>query len=381
MTRGQIVIKNIMRNRRRTFLTTASVAISTFLLAIFCATYRYLSAPSEADRYPLVLLVSPRVMIFPPPFMPISYRERIEKLPGVATVTPVWFFPGHYGSAEALVPAIACDPEYPFTLGAVSLPREQREAFLKERTAAIAERDVAKKYGWKVGDPIHLNSLNYRVSLDLVLRGIYISARDETYVFFHWAYLNEAVGRLDKTPNFEIVVKSAEDVPRVMKEVDELFRNANVETRTETVRQTMLNFLSFLGNVKLILIGVSGAVVFTILLIVANTMAMSIRERTAEIAVLRALGFQTSHVLGFLIAESLAISLVGAAPGCLAAWMLFRMTRGYTLAGLIPLGIQVDSPTVMVAIAVATSISLASTFIPAYRASRTNIAEALRYVG
>ncbi len=111
MTRGQIVVKNILRNRRRTFLTTASVAISTFLLAIFCATYRYLSAPSEGDRYPLVLLVSPRVMIFPHPYMPISYRERIEKLPGVATVTPVWFFPGQYGGVEALVPASAGNGE------------------------------------------------------------------------------------------------------------------------------------------------------------------------------------------------------------------------------------------------------------------------------
>ncbi len=379
MTRLELVFKNVSRNRRRTLLTAASVTISTFLLAIFCATYRYLGAPPEVDPYSLVLVVSPRASISV--LLPISYRERIAKLPGVAWVMPICYFDGHYGSAYSLVPALACEPEVVLTVGTLTLAQDQREAFLKERTAAIVERGIAKRYGWKVGDPIHLSSPNYNVTLDLVLRGLYTSTADDTYVFFHWAYLNEVLGRIDKTTNFDVWAKSPEDVPRVMQGVDELFRNAEVETRTETLKQHMLNFLGWIGNIKLVLLGVSGSVVFAVLLIVANTMAMSIRERTAEIAVLRALGFRTPQVLGLLIAESLAISLVGAAPGCLAAWMLFLMTKGYTLADLLPLRIQVDLPTVIVAVGVATSIGLASTLIPAYRASHANIAEALRYVG
>jgi putative ABC transport system permease protein len=136
-----------------------------------------------------------------------------------------------------------------------------------------------------------------------------------------------------------------------------------------------------LGNVRLILVSVSGAVVFAILLIVANTMGMSIRERTAEFAVLRALGFRTKQVLGLLAAESLAISLVGSGLGCLMASILFAFTAGYQIGGAMPIYVQVDAATVGVALGAAIAIGLLSTAIPAYRASRLGIAQALRFVG
>ena len=379
MLQNELIGKNLWRNRRRTLLTVASVAISTFLLAIFFATYRYINAPTEVERYNLVLVVAPRASISV--LLPLSYRERIEKVPGVVAVTPISYFDGRYGSAETLVPAVACDPEVLWKVSDLTLSQEERQAFIKERTAAIVARKIANKYGWKIGDRVHLSSPYFRVTLDLNLRGIYDSRQEETYVFFHWAYLNEAMGRIDKTQDFEVLARSVDDIPRLTRDIDALFRNADVETRTQTLKQQFLDFLGWLGNVKLILVGVSGAVVFTILLIVANTMAMSIRERTEEIAVLRALGFRTSHVLGLLIGESLAISLLGAMPGCLGAWLLFRLTEGYALGGLLPLHIRVDFPTVVAALGVAIAISLASTLIPAYRAARANIARALRFVG
>jgi putative ABC transport system permease protein len=166
-----------------------------------------------------------------------------------------------------------------------------------------------------------------------------------------------------------------------MKEIDAMFRNADVETMTQTMMQFSLDFIAGLGKVKLILLGVSGAVVFAVLLIVANPMAMSIRERTLELAVLRALGFRSPQLLGLLTAESVVISLTGAGAGCLTTWLLFKLIAGYHLAGWIPIFIPISFETAGTVIGVAISISLLSTLVPALRATRVNIAQALRFVG
>ncbi len=381
MTRSQLVSKNLFRNRRRTLLTVASVAASVFLLAIFCATYRYIEAPPELDRTHLILSVTARTSVTMP--LPASYEAQIARVPGVAAVMPFFWFDGRYGSEDNIVPAFAIDPEKLLRFFSDwHLPEDQRRAFLDEKDALVGGRKVVEKYGWKIGDHIHLSSPNYfNVQLELVLRGIYTSSGDESMLALHWNYLNDALGRPDKAGQFWVLAQSADDVPRLMKEIDELFRNSPVETRTQTLKQLALNFLSWLGNVKRILLLVSGAVVFAVLLIVANTMAMSIRERTAEIAVLRALGFRTQLVMRLLTAEAVAIALSGAAIGCLSAGAACKLMAGYLIGGAMPAHIQVDVPTVSLTLLVAIAISLGSTLIPAYRASHVNIAQALRFVG
>jgi len=379
MTRSQLVTRNLLRNRRRTFLTTTSVSVSIFLLVIFGATIRYLDAPPGTDRWHLVLLVGPRTSLMQP--LPLSYQARIARLPGVARVTPVNWFDAHYGGEQIAFPAFACEPETILTLFDWNLPQEQRRAFVEERVAFVVGRKLAEKYRWKLGDHVTLTSSGYNVSLDLILRGIYSSKEEESNLAFHWDYLNEALGRPNKPGAFWVLARTPDDATRLMKEIDALFHNEDVETRTQTMKQFMLYFLGMLGNVKLILLGISAAVVFAVLLIVANTMAMSIRERTSELAVLRALGFRTQQVLGFLTAESLAISLTGAAAGCLGAWILFTLIRGYRVAGMLPMYIELDLLTIALALTVAVGISLLSTLVPALRATRANIAQALRFVG
>ncbi len=381
MTQGQLIWRNVLRNRRRTFLTGASVAVSAFLLAIFCATYRYLEAPPELDPTHLILVVFARTSVANP--IPVSYQAQIAKVPGVAEVMPVFWFDGRYGSEDNILPALACDAEKLMRFATDwHLPQDQQQAFVGEKDALIAGRKVVKKYGWKIGEHIHLRSPNYlNIPLELVLRGVYASSGDEGMLAFHWDYLNEAMGRPNLAGYFYVLARSADDIPRLMNEIDATFRNSTVETRTQTLKQAALNFLSWLGNVKRILLLVSGAVVFAVLLVVANTMAMSIRERTAEIAVLRALGFRTQQVLRLLTAEAMAISISGTAVGCLFAAAASRRMAEYRIGGALPANIQVDVSTVGVTLLLAIAISLGSTLIPAYRASRANIAQALRFVG
>ena len=160
-----------------------------------------------------------------------------------------------------------------------------------------------------------------------------------------------------------------------------MFRNGPIETQTQTMKQFMLDFLGKLGNVKLILVSVSAAMLFAMMLILANTMAMTIRERTTELAVLRALGFRTAQLLRMLTVESLAISLSGTAAGCLAGWGICLLVRNYRIGGWVQAAIRLDAVTLILALAASVGIALLSTLLPAYRATRTGIADALRSVG
>jgi putative ABC transport system permease protein len=379
MTRRQLVIKNLLRNRRRTILTFLSIATSIMLLAAFCATYRYFDHPLMPSDFRLVLMVSARTSMMIP--LPLSYGERIARLPGVAAATPINMVDGLYGGQDDLLFALASDPAtflkiYPDW----HLPDDQRAAYLREKTAALAGRRTALKYGWKLGDRIHLRSPGYYVDLDLILRGIYTS-EDESLLGFHWDYLNEALGRPDTPGGYWVRARTEADVPRLMQTIDNQFRNGELETHTQPMGQWVLDMLAMIGNVKLIVLSVSAAMVFAVLLVVANTMGMSIRERTAELAILRVLGFRPKYVLALLAAEALTICVAGALVGCLAAGTVFALLGGYRVGGAMPIYVQVDVVTVGLVLSVALVVGLSSTLVPAYRASRMSIAEALRYVG
>ena len=379
MTRRQLIIKNLLRNRRRTILTFLSIATSITLLTAFCATYRYFGNPLMPSDFRLLLMVAPRTSLMVP--LPLSYGERIARLPGVVATTPVNMVDGLYGGQDDFMFALASDPAtFLKVYTDWHLPEDQRAAYIREKTAALAGHRTALKYGWKLGDRIHLRSPGYHVDLDLILRGIY-TAEDESLLAFHWDYLNDALGRPDKPGGFWVRARTEEDVPRLMQTIDNQFRNGEMETRTQPMAQWMLDMLAMIGNVKLIVLSVSAAMVFAVLLVVANTMGMSIRERTAELAILRVLGFQPKHLLALLAAESLAISVAGALVGCLSAGICFALIGGYRVGGAMPIYIQVDVVTMGVVLSVAIGIGLSSTLAPAYRASHLSIAEALRYTG
>lgn len=383
MTRPQLVVKNLFRNPRRTFLTTASVAAFFFLFTILSATYNFISSPSGGDpRTTRLLIVTSRVSPSQIP-VPMSYWQRIAKIPGVEGVTPFVTFDAHYGGEDAFMAAYPTEPEAFFKIFSdMRVPDEQRRAYINEKTALLAGRKVVQEHGWKIGDHISLSSPAHKVTMELVLRAIYtVEGGDESILAFHWDYFNDLWPNKDKGAVFWVVARTIEDAPRVMREIDAMFRNADVETMTQTMMQFSLDFIAGLGKVKLILLGVSGAVVFAVLLIVANPMAMSIRERTLELAVLRALGFRSPQLLGLLTAESVVISLTGAGAGCLTTWLLFKLIAGYHLAGWIPIYIPISFETAGTVIGVAISISLLSTLVPALRATRVNIAQALRFVG
>ena len=382
MTHGQFVSRNLLRNRRRTLLTTASMALFFFLLVLMSATHRYLSAQDPSyDRIAQVLIVTSRVSPSMIP-LPRSYERQIATVPGVDGVSPFVTFDAHYGSDPGFLVAFPSHPEVIFKIfNTWQVPEDQRRAYMSEKVALIAGRKTAERFGWKLGDRVPLSSPGHGVTMDLVLRAIYTNPDDESILSFHWDYFQDMRRAEDQGAVFWVVTKSPQDVPRVIQAIDTMFRNGPIETQTQTMKQFMLDFLGKLGNVKLILMSVSAAMLFAMMLIMANTMAMSIRERTTELAVLRALGFRTAQLLKMLTVESLAISLSGTAAGCLAGWGICLLVRNYRIGGWVQAAIRLDAVTLGLALAAAVGIALLSTLLPAYRATRTGIADALRSVG
>jgi len=313
--------------------------------------------------------------------LPASYGARIKAVPGVVACTPMNWFGAYYVDPANQFANFGIGQDTVFdVINDVSIPPDQLAAFKRERTAAVAGKMIADKYHWKVGDRITLLGSPMGFNPELTLRGIYSGRLDDMF-FFHWDYLNESVGRPDYAGLYWIRVDRPESVPRVAEQIDRMFHDNPVETKTETEGAFLLGFISMLGNVRGMILLIGGAVTFAILLIVANTMAMSIRERIPEAAVMRSLGFRDGHILGLLVGESLLLTLTGGVVGIGAAKILSDILALSKIGPMVWADMRMGTEILVFGLGVALLMGLFAAGWPAYRASRGNIAQALRYVG
>lgn len=382
-----LIFKNALRNRRRSILTICSIAASFCLLGVLIAMYQALfladPTPNQAKR----LITRNRVSLTQ--VMPAFYKQKIQTVPGIEAVYISQWFGGTYKDEQAnrdnMFARFAVEPEDFFRVQQeIVLPEDQKQAFLRERSACIIGRKQADKLGLKVGDRINLVGDIFPGNYEFTLRGIYNSSEDENTMYFHLEYLYQSLsaGRRDFAGTFSILLNSPAEAARVSREVDAMFENATVQTRTETEQAFILSFTSFLGNVKLFLFAICGAVTFTILLVSANTMAMSVRERIKEVGVMKTLGFSKGSVLGIILGEAVVISLAGAALGCLIAGVLVRGVAA--VAGSFSYQLQAMSLTpeaVALCLALGAAVGLIAAILPAWGAARTPILDTLRYAG
>jgi putative ABC transport system permease protein len=371
--------KNITRNRRRTVLTILSIALSLFLLSTLMTVLTELGRESPDGDQHLRLVVRRASSLGDP--LPESYLDKLKRTPGVRMVHTLSWFGGIYGDERNFFANFGCDPETLFPMfNENHIPPEQLAAFKKERTAAVVGRKLAERFKWRLGDKITLQGTIYPVDLEFTLRGIY-TGLDETAFFFHHAYLDEALGRPGKVGTFWLKAASPAEVPVIAERVDAMFKNSDAETKTETERAFQLGFVAMLGNIKTLIGTISSVVVFTILLVTANTMAMSIRERAREIAILKTLGFTRRRLLGLLVAESAGIALAGGLLGTLGARLFYSLVDVWKhTQGFFPIFV-VEPETIAVGLLLSVLIGVGSAAVPAYRVSQQTIAHALRRTG
>ena len=239
-----------------------------------------------------------------------------------------------------------------------------------------------RKFGWKIGDRIVLKGTIFPVDLELTLRGIFTAPQPTITLYFNQKYVEEAVAfAKGRSGTFNILADSPDDVPKVASAIDAMFRNSPEPTKTESEKAFQLSFINSLGNVKAFILSICFAVVFATLLVSANTMAMSIRERTREVAVLKTLGFTRQSILRLYVSESITVALVGGVLGCVLAVFLVMVLKNAPGMGFFFLGMKVTLSTYLLAFFVAGMVGFLSAILPAYHAAKLNIVEGLRHVG
>lgn len=372
------VLKNALRNRRRALLTIISVAISCGLLVTLLTLQRELTIPPESEAASLRIIARNKVSLAQP--LPAKQLAVIERIPGIVAVTPFTFFGGNYESETVTSFAqFAVDPKrFQGLLVEGKIVDGSYDAFIADRTSCLVGADTMKRYGLKIGDRMRFTGTFYPVNLDLKILAVFQGTVDDRGVFFHHKLLDELNGDPGTVGTWYMRVESAEVSNEVIARVNAAFENTAAEVRAETERAFQMGFVSMLGNVKMLVMLISGAVVFTLMLVTISTMSMAIRERFRELAVLKALGFQRRELFAFILAESFGLAVVGAVVGIGGAWGLWthldlqKLTNGFLLYFEV-------TPRIMAwGAAVAAVMGLVSAIPPAVETARMSVTEGLK---
>jgi putative ABC transport system permease protein len=374
-----LVLANLRRKKIRTALTIGSFAVALFLFGLLVAIRGAFSQGVEvagADR----LVVINKVSLIQP--LPIAYRDRLLQVPGVKAVTYASWFGGIYQDERNFFPQFAIDPEtwramYPEYL----VPEAEWQAFLADRQGCIAGAATAKRFGWKVGDRIPIKGTYLAGIWEFNLRGIYTGARpddDLAQFWFQRKYLEENGPQWSKGSVGWYVVRIAnpDDAAKVVAAIDERFANSPWETKTETEKGFAASFAKQMGNIEFLVLTIGSVVFFTLLLVTGNTMAIAVRERIGELAVLKTVGFGNTLVLLLVLAESLVVALIGGTLGIAAA-----KAASPGLSGILPgMVVYLPSASLFAGLALALLVGLLAGALPAVSAMRLNVVDALRRI-
>ena len=314
----RLLLNNLFRNRRRTFLTVTSIAVS-LLIATLLTMMLEMENPPQTPESAMRLLTRHRVSLAN--ILPMSYRAKIAHIPGVDAVIGSMWFGGIYKDPKNFFGQFAVDTDQFFRIyGDIRTREDQKAAFISDRTGALVGNNLAERFGWKVGDRITLKGALFDFDPELTIRCIYSGGGDDgSSFYFHWEYFNEGMKKIfpansdavNFTGFYVIRAVSADKVPSVADAVDALFKNTSSPTKTESERAFVLGFIAMMGNVRLLVTSICSVMMFTIVLVAANTMAMSIRERVREIGILKALGFRRLQILSLLLGESVILAVGG----------------------------------------------------------------------
>ncbi len=379
-----LVLRNAFRHKLRTSLTVVGIVVAIvafgLLRTIVDAWYAGVNASSSAR----LVTRSSVSLVFP---LPLTYAAKIRQVSGVTSVSWANWFGGVYISESNFFPQFAVDAaSYLAMYPEFIVDDAQKKAFLLDRKGALVGRKLAEQYGWKIGDTIPLRGTIFPGTWSFTLRGIYDGAdrtTDVTSLYFHWDFLNESVRKLyprraDQVGLYVVSLADPDRAAEVANAIDAMFKNSLAETLTETEKAFQLSFISMTEAILLVIQSVSFIVILIIMAVMANTMAMTARERGAEYATLKALGFGNGFVALLIFAESIGIALAG---GLLGVVLTFPVAHGFAdaMGKFFPI-FFVSDETVAMQLAAATIVGVVAAVFPALRSMRMRIAEGLHAV-
>jgi putative ABC transport system permease protein len=381
----KILFRNAFHNKLRSSLTILGIAVAILAFGLLRTVISSFYAGVEAASASRLVTRNAISIIFP---LPISYNEKIRQVEGVKQVSYGNWFGGIYINEKNFFPNFCVEPDTYFTLyPEFVLDAKEKKAFLADRKGCVVGRKLAAKYGWKIGDTITLKGTIYPGNWDFVLRAIYTgrdNTVDQTQFFFHWTYLNEAIKKIaprraDQIGFYMIGVTRPDIAADTAVMIDKTFKNSLAETLTETEKAFNLGFIAMSEAIVTAIQMVSFVVIFIIMAVVANTMAMTTRERTGDYAIMKTLGFGAKDITILIFGEALVITLTGGLIGIALTFPAAKIF-GQQLATFFPVFL-VSAQTIYMDIAAAFLIAFLAAIIPTRHAIRIRIADGLRRIG
>ncbi|MBC8044700.1 MAG: ABC transporter permease [Rhizobacter sp.] len=381
----KLILRNLGRHKLRTVLTAlgVAVAVAAFVFLRTCIAMWYVTAETAAESR--IVSRNNISMTFP---LPLSHRDKVAAVPGVTAVTYSNWFGGIYKDPKEFFSQFAIDAETYFKVyPEFQVKPAELAAFTADRSGCIVGKKLAERYGWKLGDVIRITGTIYEGDWDFTVRAIYTGAKattDETTFYFDWKYLDERVAaslpsRSGMVGFYIAALQNPNDAASVCATIDGLFANSAAETLTETESAFNLSFVSMSSAIIGALQAVSFVIIGIMLLVLANTMSMSARERLKEYAVLKTLGFSEGFITSLIIGESALLATVGAGLGLLIATPL---TKGFGSAVAMFFPVFEVEPLVVASAAIGAIVAGAiAGLFPAQSASKISITDGLRYLG
>ncbi|MEI7612895.1 MAG: FtsX-like permease family protein [Betaproteobacteria bacterium] len=380
-----LIFRNAFRHKLRTLLTIVGLTVAVLAFGLLSTVVEAWYAGAEGASNARLVVRNAISLVFP---MPLTYRQKIRQIDGVRAITVANWFGGIYKEPKNFFPQFAVEAStYLDLYPEFVLTEEERKEFIRDRKGAIVGEKLAATYGFKLGDTVTLKGTIFPGQWEFVVRGIYTgrdAKTDVSQMLFQWEYLNETMKkrsarRANQVGVYIVEVTDPSRVAEISLAIDKEFKNSNAETLTETEKAFQLGFVSMTEAIVVAIRLVSYLVIFIILAVMANTMAMTVRERTAEYATLKALGFGPAFVKGLIFGESLAIAALGGVIG-IALTFPVADAFGRAMGTLFPVFLVSDS-TVILQLVCSLAVGLVSAVFPARSAARVKIVDGLRSIG
>jgi putative ABC transport system permease protein len=376
---AKLIRRNLFRNKLRTILTMMLLAVIFFFVATLLAILDNFENFSNAGEGANRLVVQSAISLAN--LLPYAHEQKIRAIPGVVDTAKLQWIGAYYKEKSNFFANFAVDVDkFPTVFDDYKVSPQDLAAFQADRRGALVGKDLMTRFNWKVGDRITLKRQIFPFDPELTIRGTYVHPVQTTSVFFPMEYFQQSIGNQGQVGTFWVKVRDAKQMAAISQQIDAMFKNSDYPTETFTEKEFQQNFMSMMGNVKLLFTAVSTCAIFMVVLLAAITMSMSARERVTEIAVLKAIGFEQRLVLAIMLSEFVLLTVIGGAIGSYGAHFLFlfvdagKMTQGF----LQNLGVHAKTLTICMATAV--GIGLVAGGLPALRASNLRVVDGLRRV-
>jgi putative ABC transport system permease protein len=376
---AKLIRRNLFRNKLRAILTMLLLAVIFFFVATLLSILENFENFSNAGVGANRIVVQSAISLAT--LLPYSHEQKIRQLPGVVETAKLQWIGAYYKEKSNFFANFAIDAEkMPVVWDDYKIDPKQRADFLGDRRGALVAEALMKRFGWKIGDRITLKRQIFPFDPELTIRATYLHPVDTGSLFFPMEYFEHANGDRSEVGTIWVKVKDPKQMAALSQQIDAMFKNSDYPTETFTEKEFQANFMSMMGNVKLLFTAVSSCAVFMVILLAAITMSMSARERVTEIAVLKAIGFEQRLILGLMLTEFLLLTVIGGAAGSFGAHFIYAFVdMGKQTNGFLQ-NFAVHAKTIAICVATSAGVGLLAGGLPALRASNMRVVDGLRRV-